>query len=114
MDFKGQKAFREQRALADPESTSSDIINKRLFGINDKEETEQPELDIEFGRYHHADAVQNGLMDLVKAFGFKSPFNYETSVTVDDTKLETIKSALVNHLDRAQKGSRLITRDGRA
>ena len=101
MDFKGQKIFREQCALTDPESTPSDIINERLVGINDKEETEQP--DIEFGQYHHAVAVQKGLMDLLEAFGFTSPFDYETYITIDDTKLEAIKSALAN-LDRAQNG----------
>ena len=104
MDFKGQKTFREQCALADPESTPSCIINERLVRPDDNEETEQPELDIEFGRFHHADAVQKGLLDLVEAFGFNSPFDYITSITIDDTKLEAIKSALAN-LDRAQNGA---------
>ena len=76
MDFKGQKTFREQCALADPESTPSCIINERLVRTDDNEETEQPELDIEFGRYHHTAAVQKGLLDLLEAFGFNSPFDY--------------------------------------
>ena len=66
MDFKGQKTFREQCALTDPESTPSCIINGRLVRTDDNEETEQPELDIEFGQYHHTAAVQKGSLNCSK------------------------------------------------
>ena len=105
MDIKSQKVFREFCSLMDPETNPIQVIDDRMDRTkNEMEDPDQvDELSIEFGHYHHSDAVQKALFDLVETLGFKSPLDYETTVNIDDTKLVEISCALAN-LDRAQNG----------